>query len=72
MRPFLWVLLILGFNLLVAYFISFYSFVVAVGWFCLATGFQFGKWYGGDEKEKEFIIREEAIRSEYGQKNKKI
>jgi len=39
-------IIILG-NLLVAYIISLFSFVIAVGWFCFAFGFQFGKWYGG-------------------------
>lgn len=52
-------------NLLVAYLISLYSFTFAVAWFCFATGFQFGKWYGGDKKEQEFIVREEMIREEY-------
>ena len=45
-------LLIIGFNLLIAYFISFYSFIVAIGWFCFAIGFQFGRWYGMNQKEK--------------------
>ena len=65
MKSFLSTLLVIGFNLVVAYFISFYSFIVAVGWFCLAVGFQFGQWYGKNKKEEEFIVREETIRSEY-------
>lgn len=45
-------------NLIVAYIIHFYSLIVAVGWFCLAFGFQFGKWFGGVEKEDEINLRE--------------
>jgi hypothetical protein len=57
MKSALWILLIVGFNLLIAYIISLYSFVMAVGWFCLAIGFQFGKWYGGIEKENKISDR---------------
>jgi hypothetical protein len=57
--------LIILFNLLVSYFISFYSFSGAIGWFCFAVGFQFGQWYMADKKEKQFISREEIIREEY-------
>jgi hypothetical protein len=69
MKSFLWTVWIIAFNLLVAYIISFYSFVAAVAWFCFAIGFQFGQWHGKGEKEREFINREEAIRSEYERKN---
>lgn len=49
-------------NFIIAYIISRYSFVIATGWFCFAIGFQYGKWYGGNKKEEEFIAREEVIR----------
>ena len=65
MKSFLWVLLLIGFNLLIAYVISFYSLTIAIGWFFLGVGFQFGQWYGKGKKEEEFIVREEMIRSEY-------
>ena len=58
------IFIILG-NLFVAYLISFYSYIFAVGWFCFAIGFQFGKWHGGNQKEHEFSAREEEIREEY-------
>jgi len=58
------IFIILG-NLFVAYLISFYSYIFAVGWFCFAIGFQWGKSFGASEKEHEFIAREEEIREEY-------
>jgi len=51
-------------NLVLAYLISLYSFVLAIGFFCFSVGFQFGKWFGKDQKEEEFIAREEIIRAE--------
>jgi len=56
--------IVLG-NLFVAYLISFYSYIFAVGWFFFAIGFQYGKSFGEKEKEREFIAREEEIREEY-------
>lgn len=51
--------------MLLAYLISFFSLNLALVCFGLGVGFQFGKWYGQDKKENDFIGREEAIRSEY-------
>ena len=62
------VIIIVLVNLLVAYFISFFSYIIAVGWFCFAIGFRFGQWYGAIKKEDEFIAREEIIREEYEKK----
>ena len=58
------IFIVLG-NLLVAYLISFYSYIFAVGWFCFAVGFQWGRSFGEREKEREFIVREEEIREEF-------
>lgn len=52
-------LLIIGFNLIVTYLISFNSVGIAIGWFFFAIGFQFGKWFGGEIREEEFITQQE-------------
>ena len=67
MNTFFSVTVILLGNIFISYLISFYSFTVAIAWFCFAIGFQLGKWYGSDRKEQEFIAREEVIREEYEQ-----
>lgn len=67
MKTILSAILIILFNLMVAYLISIYSYIAGIGWFCFAIGFQFGKYHGSNEKEDEFITREEMIREEYEQ-----
>ena len=62
-------LIILG-NFFVAYLISLYSFTFAVARFFLAIGFQFWRWSKNQEKEEEFISREELLRDEIEQEFK--
>ena len=63
-------LIIIFGNLIVAYIISLYSYIFAVAWFFLVIGFQFWKWHKNQEKEEEFIIREELLRDEIEQELK--
>lgn len=65
MHLFLSASLIILLNLFVAYLISLYSFILGVAWFCFAIGFRFGVWHGHNQKEEEFITREEIISDEY-------